>query len=936
MENDNNILVDWEAFENNPSKLAMLDEVTSTVYGINEIPLGKPMKPQEVIDIVGPLLGTNNVKLYPLDKLEQYRWRGGVSSGGRGFAAPLSTPSRLQVLFTFGSAKGLTEETMVNALTIYDNIVANTGDSRLGMMSIAGIFTELINNDESGNARPKQLNADNVDVFKQSFFANDIPYFSESDIKSVQRVFDIGTGINVSTPKEVASQIKRGMSGTLIAPEDMMGNWYEAMDQAINEKIENVLLTNNLASGTDAQNLKNLAMLTAEIKEIGGFSNQTRFILNELLVKGDVDTADLTLIRINEFIKANPKLIIKGEHPMTLNNPDYFKNTSPINKLIEDITYIDDEEMMKKVLTIFDEVNNTSINLDSRFIEGTGSFENSSKFKEPYKIIEEHLEAVYQAIDEAAVRVVNGTTTYTPKQLNNEIKILENRLGDIEEYAEFMDGYLNEYKPLTGQEDVFPYLVLDETGDTPFSYEAIEKAFNDSEMFGSLDNIIGQTIIDNEMGRGVVVGIEVDGGSLDRTYLDILFDEEVTWGQAEPRRFFHQDSYNLSHYTKRETILRKIREGKNYYKKRLDPNVFDLTRDIERSVYPNFNVQTGEAGEYVIESMKHTWKTNEFYHPGKSKWLDGKEEVIQPAGTIKSTDTYKDTTIKRPLSDYFISDPDGYLIIDSQSTNYGHFNGDANMAVSEMSDAEMQLQDIQKKEYQQFLNEMSDDNVTDIRDKQLEKLLNETADEPPVSNLTASQTELIDNALDDARAQLSRAQFRVVDGGKRHTIDEVLGAAGKRLGKIFADGLTLLDIYELGLLAYAFGEPVVDMITKVIYPDLVDDASYKEKLFANIEMTAKYSPTEKLIKKVGDEYEYITGVRPSEVFNEITQEDTSPVRESLTLGKDEDMPSTTQKEIEEAFDYDMSRFETNQGTNPEEYNQFLKGMRGMIGGNDGR
>ena len=928
MAEDNNILVDWDAFNNNPSQQSMFDSILEAIYKLDQEMIGRPIPEQDIVDIVGRILGTNKVNLYPLDKLEQYRWKGGVTSGGKGFAFPLSTPSRLQVVFTLGKAKGLTDETILNALTIYDNVVAKTGDSRLGMHSLSGIMTELINNDQSGKSMAKQLTSDNVEIFTQSFFANDNPHLSEGMIKNVQRVFNIASGINVSTPAQVAKQIQGGMSYTLIAPEDMFDNWYEAMDQAINEKIENVLFMNNLASGTEAENFKNLAKLIAEVKQTENISGQTRYILNDIFTSNEgADTADIVIKRINSYIKSNPDLTMKGEFPQTINNPDWFKNRSPLTSLLENIENINDEETVKKMVELIEKVAETENLIDDRFMQGKGKFEGSRNYKSPFQIIEEHVESVYNAIDEAVVKVVNGTTTFTPEQLNNEIKILENRLGDVKEFEEMLEvmgpeNAYNEYKPLTGQEEVFPYLVLDETGGTPFSYEDIDKAFKESEMFTSLDNIIGQTIIDNEVGRAVIVGVDYGNrNTLGDATIELLFDEDLTWEQAEPRRFMRSAGYSLSADSKLKEAKRKIEEAANYYKRRLDPNVLDLSREFsETEPFAGYNVQTGKTEVETIKRSQQSWKVTETEVPG---------------GTVKNTDTYTNNTVKRPLEDFFIQDMNGYHIIDNQGTKYGFFNGDANLSVAEMSDAEMQLQDLQKKETQQFLNEITDDNITDIREKQLDKLLSEAADEESISNLTPSQTELIDNALDDAAAKLNRSTFKVVEGGKRYTMNEVLNAAGKRLGKIFVDGITLLDIYELGLLAYAFGEPVVDMITKVIYPDLVDDASYKEKLFANIEMTAKYSPTEKLITKIGDEYEYITGVRPGEVFDEVTSDDTSPVRPVLPTGKDEGISSTKMKEIEEAFDYDMSRFKNQEGTNPEEYNQFLKGMHGILGGNNG-
>ena len=141
-------------------------------------------------------------------------------------------------------------------------------------------------------------------------------------------------------------------------------------------------------------------------------------------------------------------------------------------------------------------------------------------------------------------------------------------------------------------------------------------------------------------------------------------------------------------------------------------------------------------------------------------------------------------------------------------------------------------------------------NVVDFREKQLEKLMKEVEDATPnVTKITSSQAEMIDNALADAAANLRRGTFEALPGGK----GALTKAIKTRLVSLLGDGLNVLDVYELGLLLGAVGQPAIEPIVKLIFPDVPDDnRPYKEKVLENIQRVEKISPTAKAVKKISE------------------------------------------------------------------------------------
>ena len=144
----------------------------------------------------------------------------------------------------------------------------------------------------------------------------------------------------------------------------------------------------------------------------------------------------------------------------------------------------------------------------------------------------------------------------------------------------------------------------------------------------------------------------------------------------------------------------------------------------------------------------------------------------------------------------------------------------------------------------------SDENVVDFREKQLQKLMEEVeAATPDVTKITSSQAEMIDNALADAAANLRRGTFEALPGGK----GALTKAIKTRLVSLLGDGLNVLDVYELGLLLGAVGQPAIEPIVKLIFPDVPDDnRPYKERVLENIQRVEKISPTAKAVKKISE------------------------------------------------------------------------------------
>jgi|MDSZ01.2.fsa_nt_gb hypothetical protein len=139
--------------------------------------------------------------------------------------------------------------------------------------------------------------------------------------------------------------------------------------------------------------------------------------------------------------------------------------------------------------------------------------------------------------------------------------------------------------------------------------------------------------------------------------------------------------------------------------------------------------------------------------------------------------------------------------------------------------------------------------VFDFREKQLEKLMEELEEFANVEIITPEQAKLIDEALDDMIAQERRGNFKAIPGGK----NSVKNIIKRRLANIFAGGLTLLDVYEIALIGSAIGQPAIDPIIKLIFPDTPDDdRSYGEKVMENLQRVENISPTAQVIKKIDE------------------------------------------------------------------------------------
>ena len=118
-----------------------------------------------------------------------------------------------------------------------------------------------------------------------------------------------------------------------------------------------------------------------------------------------------------------------------------------------------------------------------------------------------------------------------------------------------------------------------------------------------------------------------------------------------------------------------------------------------------------------------------------------------------------------------------------------------------------------------------------------------------VEIITPEQAKLIDEALDDMIAQERRGNFKAIPGGK----NSVKNIIKRRLANIFAGGLTLLDVYEIALIGSAIGQPAIDPIIKLIFPDTPDDdRSYGEKVMENLQRVENISPTAQVIKKIDE------------------------------------------------------------------------------------
>ena len=84
-----------------------------------------------------------------------------------------------------------------------------------------------------------------------------------------------------------------------------------------------------------------------------------------------------------------------------------------------------------------------------------------------------------------------------------------------------------------------------------------------------------------------------------------------------------------------------------------------------------------------------------------------------------------------------------------------------------------------------------------------------------------------------------------------------------RLKKLAIGGLNYLDMYELGLIGYALAEPAAQKLLEPIMPIIIpgykppqNNESYKDQVIANLQETAKISPTAKLVENMPEKTEY--------------------------------------------------------------------------------
>ena len=107
--------------------------------------------------------------------------------------------------------------------------------------------------------------------------------------------------------------------------------------------------------------------------------------------------------------------------------------------------------------------------------------------------------------------------------------------------------------------------------------------------------------------------------------------------------------------------------------------------------------------------------------------------------------------------------------------------------------------------------------------------------------------DTIDNISDDIVIDTPNAPL------KGNQLKQILK---NRLKKVAIGGLNYLDMYELGLIGYAVTEPAVQKLLEPIMPYIIpsykapkNNESYKDQVIANLQETAKISPTAKVAEK---------------------------------------------------------------------------------------
>ena len=114
--------------------------------------------------------------------------------------------------------------------------------------------------------------------------------------------------------------------------------------------------------------------------------------------------------------------------------------------------------------------------------------------------------------------------------------------------------------------------------------------------------------------------------------------------------------------------------------------------------------------------------------------------------------------------------------------------------------------------------------------------------------------DTIDNIPDDIVIDTPNAPL------KGNQLKQILK---NRLKKVAIGGLNYLDMYELGLIGYAVAEPAAQKLLEPIMPYIIpgykapkNNESYKDQVIANLQETAKISPTAKLVEKMPKKTEY--------------------------------------------------------------------------------
>jgi hypothetical protein len=108
--------------------------------------------------------------------------------------------------------------------------------------------------------------------------------------------------------------------------------------------------------------------------------------------------------------------------------------------------------------------------------------------------------------------------------------------------------------------------------------------------------------------------------------------------------------------------------------------------------------------------------------------------------------------------------------------------------------------------------------------------------------------DTIDNIPDDIVIDTPNAPL------KGNQLKQILK---NRLKKVAIGGLNYLDMYELGLIGYAVAEPAAQKILEPIMPYIIpgykapkNNESYGNQVIANLQETAKISPTAKVAEKI--------------------------------------------------------------------------------------